>query len=615
MYPIMQLDAARNLLEMFSQDIKWKHIPMTGKYVVDSIGDDYKSWDSQSPIFIDSPTGSRKSTFVFTQLLSYAIENNRTMLILSNRIALSAQQKRSILLVMKEHYPEISSDFLEDSSKTKIDELSFLGPVCIATYQGLYKLRNSPDENGVYPIDWFSRLLYVVCDECHFLYSDALFNSSCGHILKKLPVVFQNAIRVYITATAWEIRDAIFDSEKRYLQFSQQIQLTNIESAIARSIPTTQDRIKAHRTFFYYHMPSDYSAYRLHFFNDTQYQPPTGKKDPLAAITRKKYLLSLVQQMKPIPSHDNKWLIFVDKKNSGQSLMEILKKLGVSVAYIDSKSKLPMKAWRSLIDNSFFNESALIASPVIECGVNIHDPAVKNITILCTERTTFIQLLGRKRLQPGETVDVWVWLPDPDYFIGITEKIEWYLKLAKRLRCGKYGNPSMYADAARTLWEKRKDLEYDALFYMDHNGQFAVNEYAEAVLTRRYNFLLQFTDSTDPETIRSTVEEWLGIPGEIADLSLPLSADDSNPTLPSQSAITLSALLEPNADVEIEDGAFAPIRKAIVDQAIKAGVKGIRSDRKDTTSALKLTKILCTLGIPYKIKKSKKKWSIHPITS
>lgn len=612
MYPTMQLDAARNLLEMFSQDIKWKHIPMTGKYVADSIGDAYKSWDSKSPIFIDSPTGSRKSTFVFTQLLSYAIENNRTILILSNRIALSAQQKRSILSVMKEHYPEISNNVLEGSSKTKIDELSFLGPVCIATYQGLYKLLNCPDENGVYPIDWFSRLLYVVCDECHFLYSDALFNSSCGHILKKLPVVFQNAIRVYVTATAWEIRDALFESEKRYLQSSQKIHLTNIESAIARSIPTAQDRIKASRIFYYYHMPADYSSYRLHFFNDTQYQTPTGKKDPLIAITRKKYLLSLVQQMNPIPTHDNKWLIFVDKKNSGQALIEILKKSGVSAAYIDSKTKLPMKAWRSLIDKSSFRESVLIASPVIECGVNIHDPAVKNIAILCTERTTFIQLLGRKRLHPGKTVDIWVWLPDPDYFIGMAEKIEWYLKLTYNL---KYGNRSIYANTVRILWENRKNLDYDALFYIDHDGQFAVNEYAEAVLTRRYNFLLQLTDSNRPETFRSAVEEWLGIPGEIADLSLPLSADDSNPTLPSQSAITLSALLEPNADVEIEDGAFAPIRKAIVDQAIKAGVKGIRSDRKDTTSALKLTKILCTLGIPYKIKKSKKKWSIHPITS
>lgn len=615
MYPTMQLDAARNLLEMFSQDIKWKHIPMTGKYVVDSIGDAYKSWNSKSPIFIDSPTGSRKSTFVFTQLLSYAIENNRTMLILSNRIALSAQQKRSILSVMKEHYPEISSDILEDSSKNKIDELSFLGPVCIATYQGLYKLLNSPGENGVYHIDWFSRLLYVVCDECHFLYSDALFNSSCGHILKKLPVVFQNAIRVYITATAGEIRDAIFDSEKRYLQSSQKIPLTNIESAIARSIPAAQDRIKASRTFYYYHMPADYSSYRLHFFNDTQYQTPTGKKDPLMAITRKKYLLTLVQQMNPIPSRNNKWLIFVDKKNSGQSLMEILKKLGCSVAYIDSKSKLPMKAWRSLIEESSFRESLLIASPVIECGVNIHDSAVKNIAILCTEQTTFIQLLGRKRLQPGETVDVWVWLPDPDYFIGMTEKMEWYLKLAHNLKHGKYSCRPMYANAVRTLWENRKNLEYDALFYIDHDGQFAVNEYAESILTRRYNFLLQFTDSTRPDTFRSTVEEWLGIPGEIADPSNTFSVSTPDATLPSPSVSTLTALLEPNADVEIEDNAFAPIRKAIVDQAIKAGIKGIRSDRKDTLSAKKLTEILCVLGISYKIKKCNKKWIIHPITS
>lgn len=69
-------------------------IRMNCNYVVDGLKEKVDSWDSRNPIFIDAPTGSGKNTFIREVCIPRALQSGRNILIVSNRIALSTQQKK-----------------------------------------------------------------------------------------------------------------------------------------------------------------------------------------------------------------------------------------------------------------------------------------------------------------------------------------------------------------------------------------------------------------------------------------------------------------------------------------------------------------------------------------
>ena len=71
--------------------------------VCKALEESFKSWSCRSPVFIDSSTGSGKSTFVLEYLAPFVKNNGNRMLVVSNRIALSSQYKR---LYLKKYDPE-----------------------------------------------------------------------------------------------------------------------------------------------------------------------------------------------------------------------------------------------------------------------------------------------------------------------------------------------------------------------------------------------------------------------------------------------------------------------------------------------------------------------------
>ena len=180
-------DNTGGLVTLFSKDLRRQRIKMYKAFVAESIGNQYTEWNARNPVFIDAPTGTRKTTFVYEKIIPEAIEQGRTVLLVSNRIAVSAQQKRKILGLLEARAPEAVLHITENPDKEIVDKLAFFGPVCITTYQGLHGLLHSVEDSEINLYEWFGRLKYVVFDEIHFLYSDALFNAGCEYLLKKIP--------------------------------------------------------------------------------------------------------------------------------------------------------------------------------------------------------------------------------------------------------------------------------------------------------------------------------------------------------------------------------------------------------------------------------------------
>ena len=119
-----------------------------------------------------APTGSGKTSFVYDTLLPDALSKGKNLLLVSNRVALSTQQKRRIMEIT--HNPA-----LKLLSAEGIKRAEDLGSVRVITYHRLPALCNDAAA-----AEWISNLGYAVFDEAHFFTSDSVFNENTEYFLR-----------------------------------------------------------------------------------------------------------------------------------------------------------------------------------------------------------------------------------------------------------------------------------------------------------------------------------------------------------------------------------------------------------------------------------------------
>ena len=559
--------------------------------ISEAIGADYKKWHHKSPVFIDAPTGSGKTTFVYHKLIPHAISLNRTVLLISNRVALRSQQRRNIKSIVQEHVPGYDPEAATDTAN--IDQEAYYGPVCVVTYQGLPSLLKNVVKQGYSLLEWYNRLMYVVMDEAHFFYSDAEINEECGVLLQKLPKLFYNTIRVYMTATSRDILELIYRAERYANQ--KHPTLSDAENYI-RSLISPNDGIGTiSRYFRYYYQNADFSSYRLHFFNQS------SSPSHLNTSELEDRLQALISNMKPLPTTENKWLIFIDKKDSGQVLKRYFDKKKIATAYIDAQEKQPETTWNVLLDKECIDKAVLIATSVIDCGININDTCIKNIAIFSTDYTSFIQLLGRKRRSSSnEEIDLWVWEPPKKHFSGKHYQLGKQVKLASRLlHCHEtkqhHSDTEYYANVANDIWKNRQAINCDTLFYIDPiTGKFSVNLHVLNILKSKLYFNRQFLKNS-ATSYRDVVHNWL---------SLPISTEDNLRS-------DLVKILDACIGKDLQEDDFMPVREAIVSAAQKSKILIPHIERKNSFAATTLNPLLLQLHVPYTVKRTDYLWSIQ----
>lgn len=105
---------------------------MVTRYVTDMIADEYLSWQKGDSIFIATPTGSGKSTFILKRLLPHAIKLRKKIVYLCNRKTLNNQ-----LLVESHRYLKT---LLSTSELTQEE----CGSIFITTYQHCEEAKEYP---------------------------------------------------------------------------------------------------------------------------------------------------------------------------------------------------------------------------------------------------------------------------------------------------------------------------------------------------------------------------------------------------------------------------------------------------------------------------------------
>lgn len=221
--------------------------------------------------------------------------------------------------------------------------INFFGDCCIS-YQ---KLESDPrlDE------DWLNTFTHIVVDEAHYFVKDASFNAKANISLAK--IIGCRCTKVFMSATIDEFQTV-------YVQLLNRLNQFNIFNIVRYSMTRSKLYIES-----------------------------------IEEIIHEKQIVNIVQELQ------GKTLIFVDSIEKGEDLKRKFQPI-YSVGMITSESKeseeiKEKELFETLIEKEKFDTDILIATSVIDNGVNIKDENLKNIIIQNNDKDEIIQMIGRKR--------------------------------------------------------------------------------------------------------------------------------------------------------------------------------------------------------------------------
>lgn len=337
-------------------------VEMTERWISDGLKHELETWDYSKPgllgpLLINAPTGSGKSTFVMNDLAQRVNLFGKCVLLLSNRSVFALQQKYSL----SQRPGRIPF------GGATLPELNLFGNVLVLTYQSVLGRLEGALQTLPHPIG------AVVLDEAHFFCSDATFNADTQRILTYILSRCSYCQRIYMSATPDDVRWLIAYEEKR------------LQTALSNSRDTVQIFTRSRNpvsSIKEYLFPADYSNINLRFWCEWKDILQTIKSD----------------------NTDDKWLVFVRDTATGRKLKN---ELGKDAAFMDAanKERNPKKI-SDLARRENFETKVLIATSVLDNGVNFKDLKLKHIVIDSVDPVQIKQMLGRKRVQADETVQL-----------------------------------------------------------------------------------------------------------------------------------------------------------------------------------------------------------------
>ena len=388
------------------------------KNVSELIGDSYEDWHEGDFVIIESQTGTGKTYFIertlITRLWSYKV------LFVCNRKNLARQIKKDILKLRQYEVP---------ASLEGLDKLSEIDNITITTYQAAQEKILNDD----YFKDPFMKeheyYDYIILDECHYLLADSSFNNKTrlafNHFIYSPD---HGAITVFMSATTNEIKGPI-------LEYIENIKgwMLGVPYVSGGPRPTFEPKV--------YSSGMDYSYINPIYFNEKHMDTIT------AAIQN--------------DTSDNKWLIFIsNKEKQGIPLLEKLRDDAILITKDTDPSEPELI---SIINKSRFNKKVLITTKTLDNGINIKDGKVTNIVILAWDMITFIQMLGRRRVDINNADTINLYLPLRNIH-GFNAWLKTYYEKVENINLCK-DDPTVFSRAYDN--DVKPLAKFDDLFYRD----------------------------------------------------------------------------------------------------------------------------------------------------
>lgn len=423
--------------------------------MTDTIGGDYKKWEAGDVVLIESQTGTGKSQFIKNKLIPYLLDHER-LLYVSNRTNLKRQTKKDIL----DNFGLSIPDTLDE-----LDELTTINNITVSSYHGIVNsiLDHTYHDKPKIDLNFFD---YIILDEAHFLLSDSSFNP-LTYLAYDLFVnnIHHHSVKIFITATMQEIKNPIITQINRLNNNGFNLDKCNI---------------------YEYSTGKDYSYLSVKYFH------------------RIKTIGTLIKNDKS----DDKWLVFVaNKQKEGE---ELLKMLGEDMAsFVKSGDKNDEIS--NIINNSQFSKKVLIATKVLDNGINIIDEKLRHIVIIAWDEITFLQELGRKRVDIKNAEEINLYIPKR-YRKSFSSKLGRFKRKQKQIKLFENDKKSFHKKYDHNLG---KYMGLDDIFYYDtHLNQIRINKTGRVRLMKDIAFFSYMVDKFDSEEEFAYLYEqlsWLGL--------------------------------------------------------------------------------------------------------
>lgn len=379
--------------------------PVTGTWVAEGMSDVLDKWKSidykysrmfgipPAPILIKAPTGTGKTTFITEKLTEVAKLNGKCVLMLVNRTALVRQ------IINDTCKLSLGYSFSSDS----MDGINRVSNLIVLTYQQFGGDYNTVLSNLMLP----QNIQYVVMDEAHFFASDAWFNYQTPNILRNILNYSYDKQRIYMSATPEDVKNIIAYEEysaqknyhQRYLYYhANRDRAPLIQAGIVKS----SDIITATELYATYeNHQSEIDTFVANFPKTIlEYDfPPRPYNANVKFFSRWETIVEAITK----PGSKAQWLIFVANKDDGKFLYSKLDKISF---FVNADKKGRIMEW--IEQTAKFKQRVLITTSVLDNGVSIKSDNLRNVVIDSTDSVELRQMLGRKRLNDNEAINIYV---------------------------------------------------------------------------------------------------------------------------------------------------------------------------------------------------------------
>lgn len=394
-------------------------------------------WTSAVPVVISAPTGAGKTTWVCGDLTRTVALYGKKTLLLVNRTALTLQIARNLLEKIyfdkAEKFYAAERDRMPKALVENKNSWYDFGSIIVMTLQKFSEMETKRF--------LFNNIGAVVVDEAHFFMADALFNAETGNAFDKIFSTFYNSLKIFISATPQNILPAV--EEKGMERVGTYMhELTPIDAVRIDGVNAWVVHYQYHHKCYYQEAAVEYT-FPVTKQNYT-FVPLEDKGDFVSTI---KPLIADLQNDKA-----GKTIIFINDKSAGEAVVKELEAKGITAVFVDSgtKNKDVMSPdwieYEKIIGYEKFGVDVLVCTSVLDNGININDPNVKNIFVCADNETAFKQMVGRVRFPRGKSnynVKVYFVNYNIRYF---NQKFKYYNNILDDLK--KIVNP--YAEDERT---------------------------------------------------------------------------------------------------------------------------------------------------------------------
>lgn len=222
-------------------------------------------------------------------------------------------------------------------------------------------------------------------------------------------------------------------------------------------------------------------------------------------------------------AEEEKILIFVDSIQRGKEINKVLKNFCsefVDSSYRDDKSSEMWQDVQEIVTKEHFSSRILITTATLDNGINLSDISCRHVIIMTDERTSFLQMLGRKRVLPNETVHIYIHVGDVEHFKKRKGELQRLLNLYENTY-----NMGSWQLSNSILQEKKFDISLvQKLYFWDnHIGGspqygyvstgFRLNEFSFMHACKKVNNLERIIDGLeqDPKYFIKEQLSWLGL--------------------------------------------------------------------------------------------------------